>query len=408
MMTNSENFDLELLQEFRKEFEIEDSKPNQLEKLLNKFNVFDVLKSAKTEIRHSNVLAWLLDPNESHNIGDKALKLFLEIIPTPSGVDLTSLINGSSKIDSVDVIREWEHIDLSILIKSGSRRFLIIIENKIKTKDSYKQLEKYRNRVENKFKEDYKKILIYLTPEGDEPKDKNELRYWNLLSYGQIVSDLLNKVTLVAKGDVKKFIDQYVHILGRIILEDSKVNKLCNEIYKKHKKAINLIFEEKGDKQKEIQSFVEEKIKKENFILEHSIKTYIRFTTETLSEKIKIQGNGKWSGINKIILFEFENKSDRLSLKLVIGPGEGGNQLLSFMKSYKKIFTKNTSDAIEKKPEGTKTVFSMPILSKKTDYDLKDTVELMEKIEKKWPEIVENIEKIDEVFNNNWPPEGGK
>jgi len=397
-----------LLQEFRKEFEIEDSKPNQLEKLLNKFNVFDVLKSAKTEIRHSNVLAWLLDPNESHNIGDKALKLFLEIIPTPSGVDLTSLINGSSKIDSVDVIREWEHIDLSILIKSGSRRFLIIIENKIKTKDSYKQLEKYRNRVENKFKEDYKKILIYLTPEGDEPKDKNELRYWNLLSYGQIVSDLLNKVTLVAKGDVKKFIDQYVHILGRIILEDSKVNKLCNEIYKKHKKAINLIFEEKGDKQKEIQSFVEEKIKKENFILEHSIKTYIRFTTETLSEKIKIQGNGKWSGINKIILFEFENKSDRLSLKLVIGPGEGGNQLLSFMKSYKKIFTKNTSDAIEKKPEGTKTVFSMPILSKKTDYDLKDTVELMEKIEKKWPEIVENIEKIDEVFNNNWPPEGGK
>ena len=408
-MTNSENIDLELLQEFRKEFEIEDSKPNQLEKLLNKFNVFDVLKSAKTEIRHSNVLAWLLDPNESHNIGDKkALKLFLEIIPTPSGVDLTSLINGSSKIDSVSVFREWEHIDLSILIKSGSKRFLIIIENKIKTKDSYKQLEKYRNRVENKFKEDYKKIFIYLTPEGDEPKDKNELRYWNLLSYGQIVSDLLNKVTLVAKGDVKKFIDQYVHILGRIILEDSKVNKLCNEIYKKHKKAINLLFEEKDDEQKEIKSFVEEKIKKENFILEHSIKTFIRFTTETLSEKIKIQGNGKWSGINKIILFEFENKSDRLSLKLVIGPGEGGNQLLSFMKSYKKIFTKNTSDAIEKKPEGHKTVFSMPILSKKTDYDHKDTFERMEKIEKKWPEIVENIEKIDEVFNNNWPPEGGK
>jgi hypothetical protein len=33
-MTNSENFDLELLEGFRKEFEIENSKPNQLEKLL--------------------------------------------------------------------------------------------------------------------------------------------------------------------------------------------------------------------------------------------------------------------------------------------------------------------------------------------------------------------------------------
>jgi hypothetical protein len=409
-MTNSENFDLEFLQKFQKEFEIEGSKPNQLEKLLNKFNVFDVLRNPTREIKHSNVLAWLLDPNESHNIGNKALKLFLEIIPTPSDVDLTSLINGSSEIDSVDVFREWEHIDLSILIKSGSKRFLIIIENKIKTKDSYKQLEKYRNRVENKFKEvKYQKIFIYLTPEGDEPKDKNELQYWNLLSYGQIVSGLLNKVTLVAKGDVKKFIDQYVYILGRIILEDDEVNKLSNEIYKKHNKAINLIIENKDDIQKEIESFVNEKIKKENFILEYSTKTYIRFTTETLSEKIKIQGNGEWHElIDKIVLFEFENKPDRLSLKLVIGPGEGGNQLLSFMKSYKKIFTKNTSDAIEKKPEGHKTVFSMPILSKRTDYDHKDTYERKERIKKKWPEILKRINEIDEVFNNNWSSEGGK
>ena len=407
-MTNNENFDLELLQEFRKEFEIEGSKPNQLEKLLNKFNVFDVLRNPTREIKHSNVLAWLLDPNESHNIGNKALKLFLESIP--SDVDLTSLINGSSKI-SVEVLREWEDIDISILIKSGSKRFLIIIENKIKTKDSYKQLEKYRNRVENKFKEvKYQKIFIYLTPEGDEPKDKNELQYWNLLSYGQIVSDLLNKVTLVAKGDVKKFIDQYVDILGRIILEDSKVNKLSNEIYKKHKKAINLIIENKDDIQKEIESFVNEKIKKENFILEHSTKTYIRFTTETLSEKIKIQGNGEWHElIDKIVLFEFENKPNYLKLNLVIGPGEGGNQLLSFMKSYKKIFTSNTRDGDVKKPKGWKRVFSMAILTKNTDYDIKyDTVEFKKKIEKKWPEILKRIDEIDEVFNNNWPSEGGK
>ena len=111
-MTNSENFDLELLQEFQKEFDDKDSAPHRLEKLLNKFNVFDVLNIVTLEIRHSNVLAWLLNPNESHNIGVKALKLFLESIPTPSGVDLTSLINGSSKIDSVSVFREWEHIDL--------------------------------------------------------------------------------------------------------------------------------------------------------------------------------------------------------------------------------------------------------------------------------------------------------
>ena len=408
MMTNSENFDLELLQEFRKEFEIEDSKPNQLEKLLNKFNVFDVLKSAKTEIRHSNVLAWLLDPNESHNIGDKALKLFLEIIPTPSGVDLTSLINGSSKIDSVDVIREWEHIDLSILIKSGSRRFLIIIENKTKTKDFDKQLEKYRNRVENKFKEDCKKIFVYLTPEGDEPNDKNELWYWNLLSYEQIVSNILNKVTLVAKGNVKKFIDQYVDMLRRNILKNTKVNNLCSEIYKNHNKAINFILKEVTVK-KFIDLCVKDKIKKnDDFIFVKDTQKYTSFTTKKLDEKIKIQSTMK--GRSPILQFQIVNTSNSLRLTLVIIRGNDRNQLLkqllSFMKRHKEIFTSIKGEDDEKKLKKTKVAFSMTILCP-TDYVLDDAVEenmlrLTEKIEKEWPTIEKKIKEIDGVFINEW------
>jgi hypothetical protein len=38
----------------------------ELEKLLGKFNLFRVLRFEHGEIRHSNVLAWLLDPAESH------------------------------------------------------------------------------------------------------------------------------------------------------------------------------------------------------------------------------------------------------------------------------------------------------------------------------------------------------
>lgn len=52
---------------------------NCLEELLpwsGKFNLFDVLKASRNEIRHSNVLAWLLDANENHEIGD----IFLSII----------------------------------------------------------------------------------------------------------------------------------------------------------------------------------------------------------------------------------------------------------------------------------------------------------------------------------------
>ena len=36
-----------------------------------KFNPFDVLRYADYEIRHSNVLAWLLQPGESHGLQDQ-------------------------------------------------------------------------------------------------------------------------------------------------------------------------------------------------------------------------------------------------------------------------------------------------------------------------------------------------
>ena len=50
----------------------------QLEKMFEKFNIFDCLKLSRQEIRHSNFLAWLLDPNETHGMNDYFLKEFLK------------------------------------------------------------------------------------------------------------------------------------------------------------------------------------------------------------------------------------------------------------------------------------------------------------------------------------------
>ena len=40
-------------------------------------NIFQILRITKNEIRHSNFLSWLLDPYESHKLGDIFLKRFL-------------------------------------------------------------------------------------------------------------------------------------------------------------------------------------------------------------------------------------------------------------------------------------------------------------------------------------------
>ena len=51
---------------------------DELTRKASKINIFDVLKISRTEIRHSNMLDWLLDPNENHGFGDAVLRRFIQ------------------------------------------------------------------------------------------------------------------------------------------------------------------------------------------------------------------------------------------------------------------------------------------------------------------------------------------
>ena len=63
---------------------------DRLEAILNEFNSFKILNIADHEIRHSNILKWLLDPKGNHNIGDMFLKKFLsEAIISNENIDTT-------------------------------------------------------------------------------------------------------------------------------------------------------------------------------------------------------------------------------------------------------------------------------------------------------------------------------
>ncbi len=58
--------DEKLLVEFLKDVDI----LNEIEANVDNFNVFEILGTINTEIRHSNMLAWLFNPNEVHGLND--------------------------------------------------------------------------------------------------------------------------------------------------------------------------------------------------------------------------------------------------------------------------------------------------------------------------------------------------
>ncbi len=267
----------------------------KLNKWTSRFNIFDVLKISRTEIRHSNVLAWLMDPNENHSLGDKFL---YGVLAKLSGVSGTSpdlfLKLLSSDLSSFVVFREWNHIDL--LLTSQELKVAIAIENKIGSQEhnagnsNISQLEKYHKKLLEKFL-DYQLVEVFLTPGGTEATQNN----WIVLTYQNII-DVLAPVFEDNKGTIEEaqriLIENYISIVKNEVIMDHELSAICKEIYRKHKAALDLIYDFRNDISKQISDVcrnIVESIKDEKRIEidPSSSKSYIKFSTPLLDNKFE-------------------------------------------------------------------------------------------------------------------------
>ena len=113
-------------------FLVENRELEQLNARLASFNLFRVLNIEHAEIRHSNVLAWLLTPGETHGLGANFVRRFLSRLLMENqdvNVKLTAAQVELMRFDDVEVMREYQNID--ILVRSMSGKWCLLIENKI-------------------------------------------------------------------------------------------------------------------------------------------------------------------------------------------------------------------------------------------------------------------------------------
>ncbi|MCG1009710.1 PD-(D/E)XK nuclease family protein [Salinicoccus sp. ID82-1] len=295
---------------------------NRIEEKTSKFNAFETLGIVNTEIRHSNILGWLMSPNEQHGIGETFISKIIQEVTRNYDVELKG--HDPLKLllrDYHDLVvrREWRNIDL--LAISETNKLMLVIENKVWSKESAHQLKKYQDIVENEYPE-YQKLFIYLTPFGDDASNPD---VWMSMNYRQIVEMIESALILkqnMMETSVKHFIEQYIDTLRRYVVGDNEIEKICQEIYFKHKRALDLIFEYKPDVQSDIAGTLREMIEADDeLILDDSNKGLIRFTTKSLDQKIPNEGSG-WTSSGRILLFEFQNTTKGLRIKLIIGPGD--------------------------------------------------------------------------------------
>jgi hypothetical protein len=376
---------------------------DRLENLLADFNIFETLKSVHTEVRHSNVLAWLLDPQENHGLASYFIRQFFKYVVSTNRSYFSAA--GVSLVDfelcdynDVEVRREWKNIDILLIVAEDNKKVVVALENKVKTTEHSGQLQKYRSILEKEFG-DSTRFHIYLTPDNLIPSDEE----WIPFGY-DVIADLLDELLKNRKSSlsskVYSFISQYQTILRRYIVGDSEVERIAVDIYRKHKEALDIIFQYRPDVYLELSQHLQKRLgSQDDIIIDSAGKAVIRFTTKAIDGSVERVGEG-WTKSKRMLLFESLFRDYHVGLRLYIGPGEEGcrKKLLDLFLKDKKLFKK----ADRKFAVKWHTVYQSDFLRKK-DFEDDDLEEIKAKLDKKFDDFVGNdLPKIEAHFKEHW------
>lgn len=237
--------------DIRKIFELEnDLAFQQLNSNVNSFNALKILKLENYEIRHSNILAWLLDPKENHGLRDTFMRKFLEYLilneennAHPHLENVISLLNHSLMESHVyREVRTHNNRYIDLVIMNQQQKFVIIIENKFYSSESKNQLDDYLSFIEQSVS-DFNIIPIYLTLNGETPSNA---QYFTL-SYEQIEQILFSILTLFKEQlghNAYSFIEDYHGILREKYYPNQEQIVQAIDIYRNHGETIDWLFEE--------------------------------------------------------------------------------------------------------------------------------------------------------------------
>lgn len=293
-----------------------------------KINIFKAAGLVRQEIRHSNLLAFFLNPAQPHGLADEFLKILLSNLPhsdTKSRTPFSRVYHLMNSLSDIQVRREVMNID--VLIWSEKSRFLLAIESKIDADQGSNQLEKYRINLENKFP-DYELQLVYLTVNGDPPNDSSwVIATWNDI-FEALQAALFKKIPFLAQEAIFAA-DQYLDLIKtEIIMEEANLPliEVCRKIYSEHKKAIDLII-----KHGAISSFTEgaeQFFGEKKELVQYSIgPSRAVFLPRNISEACKksnftLEQTRGFFGKNNAIVMWFSYEENKIRLILEIGPWE--------------------------------------------------------------------------------------
>lgn len=238
---------------------------------INQNSILDIYGIARSETHHSKFLAWLFNPNESHNTGELALRKLLNIA-VRRGIEqnnqsedflrvkkivLTSASLSSNSTSNVQVLTE-SYVEaqgkkgrIDILVSNlalGGELINIIIENKIYSNEHDEQTTTYFEGINqknpNQKNPNQKNIFLYLTPKSncEMPKEDGPsctCRDFIEINYQDILTEVLTSILEEPISSATRIaIEDYIHCITSPSIHSKNYNSMAtdketNEMLKK-------------------------------------------------------------------------------------------------------------------------------------------------------------------------------
>lgn len=193
-------------------------------------DVFDILNLKQMEIRHSRMVAFLLNPNAEHKSDMFLYGLYRYL----------GFTNKRIKKDFISVDCETVS-NMDIFIRDSYNKIIIVIENKINSREHSNQLEKYYKYTKANYTM-YNCKYIYLCKNMGENIDER----WSKVSYEILFDDILFKNKIKGMdSSMEKFIENYKYTFIREFNMSTRDNekKKALEFYTKYKDTLDIVYQ---------------------------------------------------------------------------------------------------------------------------------------------------------------------
>ncbi len=229
---------------------VQDTDFLELNKLIqSKFNIFQMLGIKTNELSYSRVLAWLLNPQANHNLDDHFLRKFLKKLSKNHPKYFNDMNIEFIDIDCVQLediqvsveksIISRKRLDIFVKLNKEKEKWILVIENKLRSEESFQQTKFYSNELNINYS-DYKKICVFLTPEGKKPSSEYFISFtWSGIY--EILEDILENIEIIEEIEV--IIKQFKNSIEVYIMDNPKLQRLCDNLYYKYGKVFEYLFE---------------------------------------------------------------------------------------------------------------------------------------------------------------------